>query len=179
MRKQVAILAGLVVIALALAIVFLIAKTTFASDLFSFVWSYLRPGKGSPLALILFASTTPILVAIPFGCGFGLLPWRRPLVIALLTAGLAACLNLALSVWASISTGHSFLDSRSWVEFLEAALLVILFAGAAAFGTRAASSWPERQRLAIGIAVLASLTALTFAGAYLWYHSILEPARAA
>ena len=75
--------------------------------------------------------------------------------------------------------GYSFLDSRSWVDFLEVGLLVVLFGGAAVLGARAASPWLERRRLAIGSTVLVSLTALTLVGAYVWYQSILESARAA
>ena len=166
-------------ITLALTVVFWIVKVSFATQIYSFIWALLKPGHGSPLALVLFAATAPVLVAIPFGYGFGFLPWRRPLVSGLLIAAIAAGLNLAFSVWGSFLAGYAFLDSRSWVDFLAAALLVVLFAGAAALGARATSPWPERQRLVVGSVALASLTALAFGGAYMWYQSILEAARAA
>jgi hypothetical protein len=179
MPRQVAILAGALVIAVALAVVFWIVNILFAPHIFFFVWNHLWGGQRSPLVSVLLAAIAPILVAIPFGCGFGFLPWRRPMLIALLVAVLAAALNLAHSVWALMWAGHPLFDSRSWVVLLEAALLIVLFGAAATFGAAAASRWRERQRLAAGSIVLAGLTAITLVGAYVWYQSVLESARAA
>jgi hypothetical protein len=172
MPRQLASPAGVLVITFALAIVFWLVKILFAPHVFFFLWSHLGHGPRSPLAKVVFAATAPVLVAIPFGCGFGFLPWRRPIVIGLLVAVLAVGLNVAHTAWA----GLHLVDS---LVLLEAALLVALFATATAVGGRVASRWRERQRLAVGSIVLGSLTAITLVSAYLWYQSILVSARAA
>ena len=179
MSRKVAILASVVVITLALAIVFWIVNIIFAPHIFFFVWSHIWPSERSALALVALAATGPLMIALPFGFAFGLFPWRQPMVIGFLVAAVAASLNLAHSVWASIWAGYPFVDSRTWVVFLEAALLIILFGAGAALGARAASQWRRHQRLVAGGVVWVSLTAITLVSAYAEYQSMLGSARAA
>ena len=177
MSRKVPIFVGLVAITLTLAIAFGIVNNTLAPQIFFFFWRHHQPHEASPLILSALAAIAPLIVAIPFGVAFGLLPWRRPMVAGFLVAVVAAGLNLAHLVWALSWAGHAFFDSRTWVELLDLTLFVILFVAAAAFGTRAASQW--RQRLLAGGIVWVSLTATSFVSAYAWYQSVLGAARAA
>ena len=179
MPRHLATVASVLVMVFALAIVFWLVRILFAAHVFFFLSSHFLPGLHSPLALVVLAAIAPVLVAIPFGCGFGFLPWRRPMALALLVGVLALGLNVAHTVWARMWAGVDLFGSRSWAELLEATLFLALFGTAAAVGGRVASRWRKRKRLVVGSAVMSSLTAISFVSAYLWYQSILVSARAA
>ena len=179
MPRQFATIAGVVVTTLILALVFWLVKILFAPHVSFFLLDHLWHSPSTSLALVVLAATAPVLVAIPFGCGFGFLPWRRPLTMALLVGAIAVGLNLAHLAWTSASVGFPFLDSRSWVWILEAAILLALFEIAAAGGVRLALRWSERQRLIVGTIVLSGITAVTFVSVYIWSQLIQASSRAA
>src|SRR5438552_10612306 len=98
MPRHLATVASVLVMVFALAIVFWLVRILFAPHVFFFLSSHFLPGLHSPLALVVLAAIAPVLVAIPFGCGFGFLPWRRPMALALLVGVLALGLNVAHTV---------------------------------------------------------------------------------
>src|SRR5450631_799456 len=174
MLRHFAVVAGVICTALLLAVVFWFVNFVVAPHVFFFVAQLFGVPGGSP-ALFLLALTGPTLVAIPFGYGFGLLPWRRPILTGLFVIVLAAALNIADYV----RVGINLVDSVAWVNFLEAALLIVLFVIAAAFGARSATHWAPRNRLIAGGSALACVCAATVVATYLAYRYVMAFARAA
>lgn len=174
MLKHLSFVTGVICTGLLLAIVFWLVSVVVAPHVFFFVAHFVGGLRG-PLALVLLASIGPMLVAVPFGYGFGLLPWRRPLIKGLLVALLAGALYISHFLWAGID----LFDSSGWVEFLQASLLILLFVIAAAVGTRAATRWGTRNRLIIGGASLASVSVATVIATYVTYQYVMAFARAA
>jgi hypothetical protein len=162
-------LVGIAAAATVLAVVFWLATIIFAPTLFFFVWHGPRP---STLAPIILAAIAPFLVGIPYGYAFGFLLRRRPPVIALLVALIAASLNVAHAVWA----GLDLFGRRGWVTPLSAALLIALFTIAAIAGARAALRWSESRRNVIAGVALSTLTLVMLVGTYWWYESLLAAA---
>jgi len=174
MLRHFAVVACVICLGLLLAAVFWLVNVVVAPHVFFFA-AQLFGGLRGPFALVLLALIGPALVAIPFGYGFGLLPWRRPTVTSLLVAFLAAALNMIHALWAGID----LLDSRGRVHFLEANLLIALFVTAAAIGTRSAARWDLRNRLITGGAALACVSAATVVATYATYRYVMAFSRAA
>jgi hypothetical protein len=148
--------------ALALAAAVQLADLFMAVHVFTWLWY----GPRSSMAPAAFALVVPLLVAVPAGVFFGLLPLGRAWGAALVVASPAALLEV-LSLYFVAARG----DSRAWVYWLEAGALLFAFTVAAAVSARVVSAWPKRRRTIAGavgysgtVIVVAALALLAYRG---------------
>src|ERR1700748_1872220 len=108
--------------ALSLVAAVWLADVFLAPRLFSLMWQWPR----SWVAPAAFALIVPILVGIPAGYSFGLLPWPRTLPPGLAVATIAPASEV-IGLFAVSDLG----DPRAWVYWLEAIALLLVFCFAA------------------------------------------------
>lgn len=164
MRTRLAAIAAVLVSGAALAALLWLAVFLLAPPLFAFLWR----GPRSAWAPVVLATLAPVLVGLPFGFAFGMLPWRRTVPLALAASLLAAAVDLALV----LRSGIDLLGPRGWIYPVEEVVLVALFTAAALAGTRAMSHQTASRRLLAGGAALCLLAAATCGAAYWSWQTI-------
>lgn len=133
-----ALVAAVAAFAAALAGLLWLSAYFIAPPLFGALWR----GTPSPWTAQLLAATPAVIVGIPFGVAFGVLPWRRGTAMALAVALVAAGADLALVMRSGIDPSSA--PGRAYV--VADALFVALFAGAAAAGRRMTRTLPAGRR---------------------------------
>jgi len=160
-RRRVGIAAAVIGFAAALAGLLWLTAHFLAPPLFG----VLSSGPRSPWAPMLLAALPAVIVGIPFGVAFGVLPWKRTARVALATAILAGCIDLATIVQAGIDP----LGPRGWIYPIAEAGFVVLFVVAALAGRRASAHMGGTRRGWVGTwAWLVLATAACVAAAWSW-----------
>jgi hypothetical protein len=121
--RSLGLVAVVVVFAAVLAGLLWLTAYFIAPPLFGALWR----GASSPWTAQLLAATPALLVGVPFGLAFGVLPWRRVMPMALAVAVLAAGADL-VSV---MRTGIDPTGAQGRLYAIADALFIVLFVGAA------------------------------------------------
>ena len=121
-----ALAVAVVAFAAALAGLLWLTASFIAPPLFGLLWH----ATPSPWTAQVLAALPAMIVGIPFGLAFGVLPWRRGALLALAVSLLAAGADLALVIRSGIDP--SSVQGRAYV--IADALFVALFASAACAG---------------------------------------------
>lgn len=159
--RRLGLAVGVVAFAASLAGLLWLTAYFIAPPLFGVLWR----GAPSPWTPRLLALMPALMVAIPFGIAFGVLPWKRGGMLALAVAMLAGIADLATVMRSGIDV--STVQGRSYA--VADALFVVLFTTAASVGRRLVRDQPVARRGWRGAwAWLALGTAFCAAAAWSW-----------
>jgi hypothetical protein len=139
--------------------------------MFSVIWHWPESSLVNSVQPIL----TAIVVGIPFGAAFGLLPWRHPRFAAVSGSLAAIAFVVALAAYAFKLSGESFV----WVGVTELVLFAIVFTAIAYRSNRLWLNIAIQRRIFLGATALVALTFIAWGGAHAYSEYLSAAVRAA
>jgi hypothetical protein len=153
MRVRILEFSGVLVIAGVLGPIMWTSHMYVTPTLFSLIWGWPKSSLVHVHALL-----PAIVVGVPFGAAFGLLPWTHPKVAA-------ACAGLGAIAFAVAFSAYGFTFSADpivWIGATELVLFVIIFIAAAYCSSRLSLRMATHRRTLVGAVVLIALTFLAW-----------------
>jgi len=170
MRIRILEFSGVLVVAGVLAPILWTSHMYVTPTLFSLIWGWPKSSLVHVHALL-----PAIVVGVPFGVAFGLLPWLHPRLAAV-CAGLGAiAFAVAVSAYAFTLSG----DAIAWIGAAEFFLFLIIFTGAAYCSSRLCLRMATHRRILAGAIALLALTFLAWEGSQAFSEYVERAVRAA
>jgi hypothetical protein len=170
MRIRILEFSGVLVVAGVLAPILWTSHMYVTPTLFSLAWGWPKSSLVHVHALL-----PTIVVGVPFGAAFGLLPWPHPRLAAA-CAGLGAiAFAVAFSAYAITLSG----DSIARIGATELVLFVIIFTAAAYCSSRLCVRMATHRRILVGVMALVALTFVAWEGSQAFSEYVERAVRVA